>query len=140
MLFRLKPGAPSGYVNDQLVLVTNDRSNRMIPLSVEGRVLSSLTVSPTSLHLGVVEPGQSVTRRLVVRGKKPFRIVDINCESGNECLTFEPPDAARTVHLIPVKFTAPDKAGKIVEKVRIQTEGTNGSLPVVVAQAEVRKP
>ncbi|NIL98839.1 MAG: DUF1573 domain-containing protein [Planctomycetales bacterium] len=138
MVFRLKKGAASGYLNDQLFLVTNDQSNRMIPLAIEGRVRSGLTVSPASLHLGVLRPGQKVTKRLVVRGTQPFRIIDIDCEDGTNCFTFDSSDTPRKVHLIPVTFTAPAHAGHIVEKIKIVTQGVPGSLPTVVAQAEVR--
>ena len=34
---RLKPTAPVGYINDQLVLVTNDVEAPQIPVDVEGR-------------------------------------------------------------------------------------------------------
>jgi hypothetical protein len=138
MMFRLKKGADSGYINDRLFLVTNDQPSQMIPLAIEGRVRSGLTVSPASLHLGVVRPGQSVTKRLVVRGTTPFRIVDIDCEDGADCFTFESSDTARKVHLIPVTFTAPAQEGRIVENIKIVTEGAPGKLPTVVAQAEVR--
>ena len=138
MLFRLKKGAASGYVNERLFLVTNDQSNQMIPLAVEGRVRSGLTVSPASLHLGVLRPGQSVTKRLVVRGSTPFRIVDIDFENEADCFTFNSSDTARKVHLVPVTFTAPAREGRIVEKIRIVTEGAAGTLPTVVAHAEVR--
>ncbi|MDH3716968.1 MAG: DUF1573 domain-containing protein, partial [Planctomycetota bacterium] len=126
MLFRLKKGVASGYVNDQLFLVTNDQSNQMIPLAIEGRVRAGLTVSPASLHLGVLRPGQTVTKRLVVRGSKPFRIVNIDCEDGTDCFTFDSSDSARKVHLVPVTFTAPARAGRIVEKIKIVTDGVPG--------------
>ncbi|NIP87045.1 MAG: DUF1573 domain-containing protein [Planctomycetales bacterium] len=139
MLFRLKEGAPAGYVNDQVFLVTNDHTQQMIPLAVEGQVRSGLTVSPASLHLGVLRPGQTVTKRLVVRGTTPFRIVQIACEDGTDCFKFDSSDTPRKVHLVPVTFTAPSRAGRIVEKIKIVTDGSAGRLPTVVAQAEIRE-
>ena len=37
--------------------------------------MPGITVSPTALFMGVVQPGQKVTKQLVVKGKKPFRIL-----------------------------------------------------------------
>ena len=138
MLFRLKKETPPGLINDPLTLVTNDEQHELIPLQVEGQVQPSLTVSPTSLHLGVVRPGQSVTKQLVVRGSTPFRITSIECEEGSDCFEFSPPDEPRTLHLVPVTFTARKTSGKLVQRIRIATDGAAGSLPVVVAQVEVR--
>ena len=41
-------------------------------LPVEGRVVSPLTVSPASLFLGVLKPGETVETRLFVKGSKPL--------------------------------------------------------------------
>ena len=73
----LKPGAPSGTINEQLVLLTNDQRSPEVPLDVEGRVVAELTVSPASLLMGVLQPGQKATKQLVIKAKKPFRITGI---------------------------------------------------------------
>lgn len=114
--------APVGYLNDRLMLVTNDRQNTQIPLLVEGRVLAAITVSPTTLFMGVVEPGMTVTKRLVIRGRKPFRILSIDCD--DESFEFAlPPDAtAKTVHVVPVTFVAGANTGKVIQTIRIETD------------------
>jgi len=108
---RLDKNAPTGYVREHLLLVTNDQRSKQIPVAVEGRVLSAVTVSPASLFLGVVQPGQEVTKRLVVRSKKPFRITSITADCG--CFEFGTPtqDVAKPLHLVPVTFNAGDNAG-----------------------------
>ena len=119
---RLDKNAPTGYIRDHLVLVTNDNRYKQIPVAVEGRVLSAVTVSPASLFLGVVQPGQKVTKRLVVRSKKPFRITSITADC--ECFEFGIPDenVAKPLHLVPVTFTAGDKSGKVAKTIRIKTD------------------
>ena len=72
--------APAGYLDDHLMLATNDQSGSQIPVEVEGRVMPGIMVSPTALFMGVVQPGQKVTKQLVVKGKKPFRILSITCD------------------------------------------------------------
>ena len=72
--------APAGYLNDHLMFATNDQNGSQIPVEVEGRVMPGITVSPTALFMGVVQPGQTVTKQLVVKGKKPFRILGVSCD------------------------------------------------------------
>jgi hypothetical protein len=132
----LKSETPSGYFNDQMVLVTNDRDEQQIPLRVEGQVLSELTVSPASLALGMVTPGETVTRSLVVRGTKPFRVLRVAC--GDDCFQFEPSDEAKPLHVIPVRFTASEAAGKVSAKILIETDLEKGASGTVEATATIR--
>ncbi|OHB66950.1 MAG: hypothetical protein A2V70_08670 [Planctomycetes bacterium RBG_13_63_9] len=119
---RLDEHAPPGYINDHLILVTNDQRSRRIPVTVEGRVLSAITVNPTSLFLGVVQPGQQVTKLLVVRSRRPFRITSITADCG--CLKFDTPAAEvpKLVHLVPITFVAGDASGKVSKTLRIETD------------------
>ncbi len=119
LLVRAKGTMPPGYFNEQLVLVTNDLKATQVPLRVEGNVVSSLTVSPASLFMGVVKPGETVKKTLVVRGKSPFKIKKVSCEDG--CFEFKPTSEAKEMHLVPVVFTAPEP-GKITQNIVIETD------------------
>ena len=134
---QLDEGAPAGYINDHLVLVTNDYNSKQIPVLVEGRVLSSITVSPATLFMGVVEPGKKVTRQLVVRGKKPFRILSVTCDG--KSFEFQDPTndgEAKLVHLVPVTFVAGEGSGKVTRTIRIETD-SGGTAPELAAYAVV---
>ena len=133
----LRGDAPAGYVNGRITLVTNDRGNTSLPLSVEGRIVSAITVSPATLQLGDVQPGQSVTKQLVVRAPGPFRIVGVACDNGTEFFQFRPSDAERRVHLIPVTFTAPSEIGEVTAQIEIKADGIDGSIPIVDVRANV---
>ena len=136
MLVRLKPGAPVGYFQSQLTIVSDDARLRTIPIAVQGRVLSPLTVSPAALFLGVLEPGESVTKQLVVRGKQPFKVIGIECD--DDCFEFETPaDTKKTIHLIPVTFTAGEAAGKVSQTIKINTD--LGARADCVASATVKE-
>lgn len=122
--------APSGYLNESLWLITNDARIKQIPVPVDGQVLASISVSPTSLFLGVVEPGGRVTKQIVVRGQKPFHITAIRGDC--ECLQATVPkdEEAKTLYLIPVTFTAGENAGKITQTVSIETDSGDTVLKV----------
>jgi len=137
MLVRLKPGAPVGYIQDQLAIVTNDSGARTVSLPVEGRVISPLTVSPASLFLGVLKPGETAKKRLAVRANKPFRIVAVRCN--NESFSFdEPTGTCKTLHFIHVEYTAAGDAGKVVEKIKIETDLGSGLSGECTATAMVK--
>lgn len=130
------PDAPAGYLNDHLMLVTNDAAAAQIPVLVEGRVMPGITVSPTALFMGVVQPGQKVTKQLVVKSKKPFRILDITCEDRSFQFDKSKVNTPKELHLVPVSFTAGTDAGKIVKTIRIKTD--QGELtPELAAYAVV---
>jgi hypothetical protein len=115
---KLADDAPAGIIDDQLILATNDRREQF-PVKVEGRVVTPLSVSPTSLMLGTVQPGQKVQKRIVVRGTKPFTILEVRCD--DESFAFDVPKQAGAVHLIPVTFVA-GEPGKISRKIEIVTD------------------
>ncbi|MBN1909723.1 MAG: DUF1573 domain-containing protein [Pirellulales bacterium] len=130
---------PAGYLNEHLVLVTNDYRLKQVPLAVEGRIVSGVSVSPSTLFMGVVEPGQKVQKKLVVRAKKPFRILSIHCPDGSFEFDSNATKEAKTLHLVPVTFVAGKKPGKISQKIEIETDlGTATSelpaLAVVTAE------
>lgn len=137
MLVRLKGDAPAGYLQDSLMLVTNDRAMPQVPIAVEGRVVPPLTVSPASLFVGVVAPGETVTKQLVVRAKTPFRITNIACE--DSAFQFKVGDQARAVHLVPVKFTAPTTPGEIERTIEIQTDLPAGGVATCIARGTVKQ-
>jgi hypothetical protein len=135
LVARLLPDAPQGYINQQLVLVTNDQQASEFSLDVNGRVASSISISPSSLFMGSLKPGQQVTKQLVVHGKKPFKIVAVQCDE--KCLTIATPPDAKSVHQVPVTFVAGDKPGKITYKIRIETDLGEGAASELTAYAEV---
>jgi hypothetical protein len=134
MLVRLTKDAPPGHFQDQLTIVTDDQM-RTIPLAVQGHVISPLTVSPASLFLGELKPGESVNKQLVVRGKQPFKVVGIKCH--DKGFAFKTPgDAKEPLHFIPVTFTA-KKTGKVTETIEIETD--LGAVTTCVASGTVRQ-
>ena len=118
---RLTPTASPGYLKDHVILVTNDPNAAEIPVAVEGQVQPRVTLSPESLFLGIMRPGEKVTKQLVVRAKEPFRVTSVS----GDPTSFEfaqPSGEAKLLHLIPVTFVAGAEWGKVVKTVHIQTD------------------
>jgi hypothetical protein len=136
LVARLSPDAPAGYVNDHLLLVTNDQQATQIPVAVEGRVLAPVTISPASLFMGVVQPGQKVTKQLVVKGSRPFRILSISCDDKSFEFSASAEEAPKPLHIVPVTFVAGPDAGKVTKTIYIATD-LGGAKPELSAYAVI---
>lgn len=121
LIVRLLGTAPPGFIKEQIVLVTSDSSNPRIPIDVTGKINAELTVAPQNLALGDVPEGETVTKRLIVRGKKPFIVTSVKC-GGDDCFTFETDDTPATRQMITVHFKADRKPGKVQKPITITTD------------------
>jgi hypothetical protein len=123
LVARLNGAAAAGYLDDHLILVTNDLRSPQIPLALEGLVEPSVTISPESLFMGVLQPGEKVTKQLIVRSKRPFKVESVTCQDPafHVHVPAESETTAKTLHVIPVTFEAGDSVGKILATIRVRT-------------------
>jgi hypothetical protein len=133
IVVKLRADAPPSYIQDQIVLVTNDYDPKAahVPVAVEGLVAATLSASP--LWMGVADAGQTVTRNLVIRGRSPFRILAVQSTDARfRCQV--PAGPAREHYILPVTFVpqgSAASAGRVTAKVRIQAD-LPGSQPLNV--------
>ncbi len=134
---KLRDDAPAGFIREQLILVTNDQRSREVPIEVQGRVMASVTVSPGTLFMGALRPGEKVTKQVVIQAKKPFKVTSVDCD---DCFEFKTPDAAKPVHVIPVTFVAGGEPGKKTYKIKITTDLGEETVSELSAYAQVLQP
>jgi hypothetical protein len=134
MLVRLKPDAPAGYFQDQLTIVTDDAKLERVRITAQGRVVSPISVSPASLFLGDLRPGQVVTKQLVIRSKRPCQVTAVRCQHDGFAFKM-PAEQKKSLHFVPVTFTAPDRDGPVSAQIQIDTD--LGTLAVCLATATV---
>ncbi len=133
----LSPKAAPGYISDRAILTTNDPTMGQIPVQVEGQVRANVAVSPADLFLGVMHIGQKVTKPLVVRADRPFRITKITGDKDS----FEippPPGDSNSVHVVQLTFVAGAETGKVVKTIHIDTDigGAQATSYAVVNEPE----
>jgi len=119
----LSDETPVGAFRGQINLMTDDASNPRVPLLVEGDVKPDIVVSPEVVSLGMLTPGQQKTMNVVVRGKKPFKISKIECESDHNAFQVRLPQDEKTVHVVPLTISTPEGNGTLVEQFTITIDG-----------------
>jgi hypothetical protein len=124
-----KADAPVGTLKGDVFLKTNDPASPMLPVLVEATVQSAVTVAPAVVNLNTVKVGETLTRRVVVRGNKPFRVTKLEC--AGEGITFDQPasNAAAQVQVVSFKCQF-GKAGDFKRELKITTDLQD--TPVVV--------
>ncbi len=136
ILVELKSDAAPGYIQDLLRFQTNDPDpmTSSVFLPIQAHVVEALSAKPSFLQLGVVEHGQKVTKNVVVSGSTPFKIVGV--KSADERIEFTKTDLNRTVHVVPITFTANDETGDFSTKISIITSltGDDGARQSVSVQ------
>lgn len=119
----LKPNAPVGVIRDQITLLTDDAASPEVPLLVQARIEADITVTPEQVSLGSVTAGETRPATVVLRGKKPFTIEKIECDSADEAFRVRMPKDEKTVHVLPLTFTAPNKPGDFSEEFTVTIAG-----------------
>ncbi len=132
---QLKDTAPAGFLKDQLTLVTNDSRNPRIPLDIEGKVIPEISVTPASWVMGDVDTGGDVEKKLIVRGKAPFTITGIDCDSDCFVCTYDP--EPRKTHVVSVAFRAGAETGRLKKQICIHTNRGETFNAVCTAYANI---
>jgi hypothetical protein len=123
LIVGLSPKAPVGYLRQQIMLSTNDQAGQ-IPVLVEGRIESDVTVTPNVVQLGSVTPGTAKVQTVILRGNKPFIIEKVECDSAHGL--FKMPkltQESKAVHVIALTFMAPKESGPVAEKFIVTIAG-----------------
>ncbi len=123
LLVRLKPGAPTGEFRDQLTLLTDDEGNPQIPVLVEGRIEEDFQVTADVVDFGTLTPGAKATRNVVIKGRRPFKVAQLDCEKLPGALEARLPAADKQVQIVPVSLTAPATEGTHTEVLQFRIEG-----------------
>ncbi|HWG47532.1 MAG TPA: DUF1573 domain-containing protein [Gemmataceae bacterium] len=127
----LKADAAIGTVKGDMYLRTNDPASPLLPVLVEAVVQSNITVAPAAVSLGTVKVGETLTRRVVVRGNKPFRVLKVEGLGEGVSVDPAPSTTAAPVQVVTFKcqFT---KAGEFKHVAKIKTDLQDAPVTVTL--------
>lgn len=100
LIANLAPGAEAGIQATQLTLHTNDSRLKTVPLCCIARIEAPLSVSPNQVALGEMKAGQSIQQRLLIKGREPFRILDVSVP--NMTVKFDPTQEPKAIQFLNV--------------------------------------
>ncbi|MBD3673117.1 MAG: DUF1573 domain-containing protein [Planctomycetaceae bacterium] len=126
----LSEDAPAGLIREELMMITDDANSPKVPVLVEAQVESDYTVTPEVVPLGTLKVGEEKSFRLVVKGRSPFKIEAVKCETDYDGLEANLTDSARPVHVVPVTLRAPASAGSVEDHLVIKIADSEETLKV----------
>jgi hypothetical protein len=126
----LKPDAPAGALNQELILKTNEAGGgQFLTVVVEGNVQAALVVSPAVAKLGRVKVGTEAVQKVQVRGQRPFRILAVDGVDG--AVSAALPAGAAQNHVLMLRCR-PQQAGDVRRRLVIRTDLDQGAVAVDV--------
>ncbi|GHT37528.1 hypothetical protein FACS189427_10590 [Planctomycetales bacterium] len=144
----LRQGAEPGYLKDALRFATNEKTAghskpSEIILLVQGAVIAPLRANPSPFMAGILTEGENVTKSLVVRSEKPFRIVSI--ETNDKRFRFSFAKQESNIQIISVNFSNTESADRkknntaaeLAEKIRIKTNLPEQEFLVIDAAVQI---
>lgn len=119
MVVRVNPSQPVGRFAESLTIITNDAKTTGMSFRVGGSVQPTIAIVP--IALGVINKGQAITKKLIIRSPKAVAIKSI--ETGNAKIKFEPPrNTKSTLHIL--KYTLDtSEPDNINQRIKIITQG-----------------
>ena len=109
-----------GDIRERLTLISNDRSFPTTEMAISGRIRPVVSLSPSSISLGTVDPSGTASKRMVIRADEPFEIADVQC--ADERFSFEVPIGKKKVHFLKMQFNGDGTAKPISQEIRVITD------------------
>jgi len=111
---------PSGLLQTEIIVKTNDRNLTRIPIRVNANIQADVAVTPQMMALGDLKPGDSVRQVVIVRGYQPFHIVEI--QSSDFDISFDPTTEAKPLHTLPMTLSPKNGSGEVKGKIFVKTD------------------
>ncbi len=131
----LLPDAPVGSLLTELIVQTNDRNLKTVPLLITANVEAGISISPRSVSLSGGEDDAPFQQVIVLKGKDPFRVTSI--ESDLFDIEVELSEDAKAVQAIPMKLMPKQFANIVDGKILIKTDLE--SMPVIELEVDYTK-
>lgn len=123
VIVELSQSAPIGSLRQYMTIVTDDEKSPHVPVLVEADIRADISVDPAVVSLGTMNPGQSKTVQVVLKGRKPFSVESVTCEKVKDVFQVRLPKNPGPVQIIPLTVTAPETPGTLDEELSVGIPG-----------------
>ncbi len=128
----LNEDAAAGSLKHEFFLKTNDQASKTVPVVVEANLQAALSVLPDRVSLGSdVKVGDEITRKVVVRGVKAFKVTEVEGFGEAIELVGKLPEKAALAHSLIFKCK-PDKDGDFKKALQIKTDLQDKPVSVTI--------
>jgi hypothetical protein len=117
---RLRPDTPVGKWYTDIWLTTNNPATPRLRVPLHVEVESGLSISPSTVVLAPVRPGNATEQKVVVRGVQPFRITRIQ-GTDRQIVVRDTTPAAKDVHVLTITFHG-SQPGEVSRTFRVSTD------------------
>jgi hypothetical protein len=129
----MKPEPAAGSFKQDVILKTNDPSSPILTFQIVGNVQAGLAVSPSPIVVRDMKVGESQTKKVFVRGPRPFRITAV--EGQGDGVTVDIPNRQDMTQVLTVHIN-PTKAGDFRRQLMIRTD-LDGDATSLVIEATI---
>lgn len=116
----LKDTAPLGTFRDRIILVTNDSRNPKVPVLVEANLESELMIASPKLPLNNLFPGEQKKVNVIIKGKQPFMVEKVECETHPDMFEVKLPKEPKKVQIVQMLVNPPSEAGTLNEQFTVK--------------------
>lgn len=125
----MKPDAPAGSFKQEVLLKTNDPASPTLTFSILGNIQATLSVVPNVIQLTSTKIGETETKKVVVRGSRPFRILGVDGQGDG--VTANVRDNSAETQIVEIHIQ-PNRAGNIQKQLVIRTDLDDEKVTVTV--------
>ncbi len=127
--------APVGPMMSELIIQTNDRNLKTVPLVITGNVEAIISVSPKIVDLNREEGKSEHQELIVLKGKDPFKILDVSSDHFE--IAFNSSEEAKAVHSLPLTLTPKNADADFEGEILVKTDSE--AFPTVKVNANYKK-
>jgi hypothetical protein len=131
----LPDNLPPGQLDEKVSIRTNDPKNAETTVVAKARIEGQITMVPDAFKIDQLNPGDKLTRNIIIKSVTPFRVVQVNNTLG--AFTVQSGGTDKTVQMVSISFTAPPDVGAIPDHLEFLTNLNDGKpivLPVVKSE------
>jgi hypothetical protein len=123
MKIRLTESAPTGPIESEIVIHSNDRNLTTVPLRLTANIMSEISAHPNLLSLGDISVGESIKQVLVLKAQQPFRVLSIKSDEFK--IQHGPlADDPKALHTLPIQLESSGDgvSGEAKGKIFVETD------------------